>query len=43
MLTHRLATRVMVHHGDKRGTITIEYYGNDDLNRILGELGLKAD
>jgi len=40
LLTHRLATRVVVHHGDKRGTINIEYYGNDDLNRILGELGI---
>ncbi|MFZ4683004.1 MAG: ParB/RepB/Spo0J family partition protein [Terrimicrobiaceae bacterium] len=40
LLTHRLATRVVVHHGDKRGTISIEYYGNDDLNRILGELGI---
>ena len=43
LLTHRLATRVVVHHGEKRGTITIEYYGNDDLNRILGELGVKGD
>lgn len=43
LLTHRLATRVVIHHGDKRGTITIEYYGNDDLNRILNELNLKAD
>lgn len=42
-LTHRLATRVVVHHGEKRGTITIEYYGNDDLNRLLGELGVKGD
>ncbi|CAN5700792.1 ParB/RepB/Spo0J family partition protein [soil metagenome] len=43
LLTHRLATRVVVHHGDKRGNITIEYYGNDDLNRILGELGISPD
>lgn len=43
LLTHRLATRVVVHHGEKRGTITIEYYGNDDLNRLLGELGVKGD
>ena len=40
LLTHRLATRVVIHHGDKRGTINIEYYGPDDLNRILDELGL---
>ncbi len=43
LLTHRLATRVVVHHGDKRGSITIEYYGNDDLNRILGELGISSE
>lgn len=42
LLTHRLATRVVITHGDKRGTITIEYYGNDDLNRILGELRLEG-
>jgi ParB family chromosome partitioning protein len=38
-----LATRVVVSHGEKRGTITIEYYGSDDLNRILGELQIKED
>ncbi len=43
LLTHRLATRVVVHHGEKRGTVTIEYYGNDDLNRILGELGIASE
>jgi ParB family chromosome partitioning protein len=43
LLTHRLATRVVIHHGDKRGTISIEYYGSDDLNRILGELGIEAE
>jgi len=43
LLTHRLATRVVIQHGDKRGSITIEYYGNDDLNRILGELGVSGE
>jgi len=43
LLTHRLATRVVIHHGDKRGTINIEYYGNDDLNRILAELNITGD
>jgi ParB family transcriptional regulator, chromosome partitioning protein len=43
LLTHRLATRVVIHHGDKRGSISIEYYGSDDLNRILGELGVDAE
>lgn len=43
LLQHRLATRVVIHHGEKTGTITIEYYGNDDLHRILDELGVKTD
>lgn len=41
LLTHRLATRVVIHHGEKRGSIHIEYYGTDDLNRILAEIGLQ--
>jgi ParB family chromosome partitioning protein len=43
LLQHRLATRVVVHHGEKLGSITIEYYGNDDLQRILQELGVRTD
>jgi ParB family chromosome partitioning protein len=43
LLTHRLATRVVIHHAEKRGSISIEYYGNDDLHRILGELGVGAE
>lgn len=39
-LTHHLATRVQLRHAEKTGAITIEYYGNDDLDRILGILGL---
>jgi len=42
-LQQRLATHVAVHHGEKRGQIEIEYYGNDDLQRILGLLGLEAE
>jgi ParB family chromosome partitioning protein len=37
--TH-LATHVVLHHGEKRGRIEIEYYGNDDLQRVLSLLGL---
>jgi ParB family transcriptional regulator, chromosome partitioning protein len=40
-LTHHLATRVQLRHAEKTGAITIEYYGNDDLDRILGILGVK--
>src|SRR6266702_585070 len=39
-LQQHLATHVTVHHGEKRGRIEIEYYGNDDLQRIVNALGL---
>lgn len=39
-LQEHLATHVTVHHGEKRGRIEIEYYGNDDLQRIVTALGL---
>jgi len=34
-------TRVVIMHGKKRGKIQIEYYSNDDLNRILDILNTK--
>lgn len=39
-LQHRLSTRVEIRHGEQKGHIVIEYYGNDDLQRLLRELGL---
>src|SRR5713101_5148108 len=39
-LQEQLATHVTIHHGEKRGRIEIEYYGNDDLQRIVAALGL---
>ena len=39
-LQEYLATHVTVHHGEKRGRIEIEYYGNDDLQRIVTAIGL---
>jgi ParB family chromosome partitioning protein len=39
-LQEHLATHVTIHYGDKRGRIEIEYYGNDDLQRIVTALGL---
>ena len=39
-LRERLATHVTIHHGDKKGRIEIQYYGNDDLERILTLLGV---
>ncbi|MFL6570063.1 MAG: ParB/RepB/Spo0J family partition protein [Chthoniobacterales bacterium] len=37
--TH-LGTRVVFHHGEKRGRIEIEYYGDADLERVLTAIGL---
>jgi ParB family transcriptional regulator, chromosome partitioning protein len=39
-LQQHLATHVTIHHADKRGRIEIEYYGTDDLQRIVTALGL---
>jgi ParB family chromosome partitioning protein len=41
-LQQKLGTHVRIHHGDKRGRIEIEYYGNDDLQRVMSALGLGA-
>ena len=41
-LSTSLSTRVKFKHNPKRGYITIEYYGNDDLQRILKKLGLDS-
>ncbi len=42
-LQQYLATRVTLHHGEKRGRIEIEYYGADDLERVVTRLGLPPD
>lgn len=42
-LQQHLATHVTLHHGEKRGRIEIEYYGSDDLNRLLDALGLQPE
>jgi ParB family chromosome partitioning protein len=39
-LQQKLGTHVSVYHGKKKGRIEIEYYGNDDLARLLGILGV---
>ena len=41
-LRQHLGTNVAIHHGPKRGRIEIEYYGDDDLQRILAIVGLKS-
>jgi ParB family chromosome partitioning protein len=40
-LQQRLGTRVNVYHGKKKGRIEIEYYGNDELSRLLAILGVE--
>jgi ParB family chromosome partitioning protein len=39
-LRQHLGTQVTMHHGDKKGRVEIEYYGNDDLHRLLKLIGL---
>lgn len=39
-LTSHLGARVAVLHTPKKGRIVIEYHGNDDLQRVLGKIGV---
>jgi ParB family chromosome partitioning protein len=40
-LRDRFATHVSIHHGLKKGRIELEYYGDDDLQRLLDLLGVE--
>lgn len=40
-LQQKLGTHVAVFHGKKKGRIEIEYYGNDELSRLLAILGIE--
>ena len=42
-LQEHLGTRVVLHHGEKQGRIEIEYYGADDLQRIMQLIGLPPE
>ena len=42
-LQHRFSTRVLLHHGEKKGQMVIEYYGMDDLGRLMEEFGVSSD
>src|SRR2546421_10317663 len=42
-LQERLGTRVVLHHGEKQGRIEIEYYGAEDLQRIMQLIGLPPE
>ena len=39
-LSQTLKTQVQVKHGAKKGQIVIDYYGNEDLQRMLDHLGV---
>lgn len=39
-LRERLATQVQIKHNTKKGRIEIEYYGNEDLDRLLELMGV---
>ena len=41
-LREHLATHVAIQHAAKKGKIEIEYYGDDDLQRLIELIGLKA-
>lgn len=41
-LREHLATHVAIQHGSKKGRIEIEYYGDDDLQRLLELIGIKG-
>jgi ParB family chromosome partitioning protein len=42
-LQQHLATHVTIHYGEKHGRIEIEYYGGDDLQRVVAALGLAPE
>lgn len=42
-LIQHLATNVSIHHAEKKGRIEIDYYGGEDLNRILSVLGVEEE
>ena len=42
-LTRHFSTAVSVHHGEKKGKLEIDYYGVDDLNRLLNIMGVEEE
>jgi ParB family chromosome partitioning protein len=42
-LTEHLSTHVKIRHSEKKGVIEIDYYGNDDLGRLLSLMGMPED
>jgi ParB family chromosome partitioning protein len=42
-LREKFQTQVTIQHSEKRGKIELEYYGNDDLGRLLELLGIAPE
>ncbi|MCC8160457.1 MAG: ParB/RepB/Spo0J family partition protein [Oscillospiraceae bacterium] len=42
-LSSAMGTKVRINHGPKKGKIEIDYYGNDDLERILEFFNVKGE
>ena len=42
-LRQHFATHVQIQHGEKKGRLEIEYYGNDDLDRLLKQMGVPEE
>lgn len=42
-LVAKFSTHVVLHHGEKKGRVEIDYYGADDLNRLLALLGVEEE
>lgn len=42
-LREHFTTHVSISHSKKKGKIELEYYGNDDLDRLLSVLGVRTD
>jgi ParB family chromosome partitioning protein len=42
-LTGHFTTNVNINHADKKGKIEIDYYGTEDLNRLLALMGVEEE
>ena len=42
-LSSAMGTKVRINHTAKKGKIDIEYYGNEDLDRVLGFFNIKGE
>ena len=42
-LMQHLSTNISIKHGDKKGHIEIDYYGIEDLNRLLELMGVPEE